>query len=422
MPHEGSTLIAGVSGGVDSMLLLWLLQKKGYKTIAAHVNYGLRGEESDGDEFFVRQYCREQHLIFETIKTEPSAFARGNIQHLAREIRYRFLEELRVKYSASGIVTAHHKDDQVETVLLKFFRGSYRHFPLAMLPQQQFIYRPLLGFSKDEIIALANGFGLKWREDSSNAGDDYFRNVIRNRVVPVLSQWDEHWSERLLNRHARWQMTEKYLIKKLNEQALAFLSDDVQGFHISLSIGEEEEMLLLISHILQTKEASAFSPEEVIKLMRTIPGKYSSAGEWTCFRERESLFFQRRKPGNLSTQFITREDQVVQCGDSQLRISTEAFTGIRKYEATTAALDKSKLTFPLILRPWQEGDAFVPFGMAGKKKISDFLIHEKVERSEKSKVYVLCSGEEICWVVGMRISDAFKLEESTTSVFLLTLV
>lgn len=419
LPPLEEPLVVGLSGGVDSILLIYFLKHSGYQVIGAHVNYHLRGEESDGDETFVRQFCAQHDIPCEVHSAFHQAHDEKNIQQWARTVRYAFFQEVKKKYRSSWILLAHHKNDQLETMLLQFFRGSYGHYPMGMEASREGILRPLLALSKEEIIHTALGLGLMWREDSSNQKNDYFRNALRNEVWPILSRQDEFWEKKVLAKRQEWEQNAAFMDEMAQRVLHEYLVNEHDDLLVKEDILNHPHRLFLMRHLLQQRRLS-LPAEDVLRLFYSIPGKRLEMQGKQVLRERNGLRFTATAKGIAVYELIDKRTTEMHVGEKKLLFSLETSTHIES--GPVVQMDADKLEFPLELRTWREGDTFVPLGMKGRKKISDFLIQEKVEREQKQNVLVLCSGGEICWVVGMRMSELFKIEELTTSVLKIRLL
>lgn len=417
LPEINEPIVVGLSGGVDSVLLAYFLKNKGHHVIAAHVNYNLRGVESVDDEGFVKTFCEKYNIPLEIGSVMHEKSDEKNIQQWARDVRYAFFHEVKEKHKASWICLAHHKDDLLETILFQFLRGSYVYYPTGISVQRDDILRPMLALSKDEIVQMALGLGLKWREDSSNSKNSYYRNMLRNTVIPALNQQDEFWQNKLLARTRHWNENIAFIEDVARREMETFVEKVKSDWLLQLSIGQHPHVLFLIRHFLQNKHIP-LEAEEVLKLINSTPGKFLESGSYTALRERSAIRFTTRHKSKEDMFIVIHSPtSEVKVGKRKLLLKEcDAFEPYKNAESNTAYMDLQKLRFPLILRRWREGDSFVPFGMTGRKKLSDFLIQEKVEQHMKKNVLVLCSGEEICWVVGYRSSELFKITELTTSI------
>jgi tRNA(Ile)-lysidine synthase len=412
-PNDHSVIVVGVSGGKDSMLLLHLLHSASYDIIAAHVNYGLRGEESNGDEKFVREFCEQRDIQLVVERANPDELRKGNLQANARKVRYDFFESIASRFDKAYIAVAHHSNDQVETILMKWLRGSYRFFPLGMKQRTPRIIRPLLEYSAEEVHWFVQGLGLQWREDSSNLKLDYTRNKIRHRVIPALSEATEHFSEEILRQHERWKLYDGYMESRLEQEIRDFVKKENGKTELSFGFIQNDGFdHLRIQYAFQDYGITLGNASEILKLKDAESGKRWVSGAVEIWRQRDGWLAFRPETEERQEWIIGEEMTEV---NAAVKLSLEHRHGKPAIETdrNVALIDADKLKFPLLLRHWKQGDRFQPLGMKGEKLISDFLIQEKIEQKDKEQVLVLESDGQICWVVGLRVADAFKITETT---------
>ena len=412
-PNDHSVIVVGVSGGKDSMLLLHLLHSASYDIIAAHVNYGLRGEESDGDEKFVREFCEQRDIQLVVHRANPDELRKGNLQANARKVRYDFFESIASKFDRAYIAVAHHSNDQLETILMKWLRGSYRFFPIGMKQRSSRIIRPLLEYTAEEVHWFVQGLGLQWRDDSSNLKLDYTRNKIRHRVIPALSEATEHFTEEILRQHERWKLYDGYMESRLELEVKDFVKKENGKTELSFGFIRNDGFdHLRIQYAFQDYGITLGNASEILKLKDAESGKRWVSGAVEIWRQRGGWLAFRpvteEKQEWLITEDITEVNAAVRLILERKEVDPQIETNSK-----VALLDARALTFPLVLRYWKKGDRFQPLGMKGEKLVSDFLIQEKIEQKEKERVLVLESGGRVCWVVGMRISELFKISDTT---------
>lgn len=413
-------VIVAVSGGLDSMTLLTVMHRAGFNVAVAHINYGLRGEESDLDQKLVEEYCAENFIACYIKHADPVEMRKGNLQDNAREFRYRFFDELVQSHNAKYVAVAHHEDDQVETLLFKYIRGSYSFFPRGMKAVQGAVIRPFLHMRKSQIHDIALGYQVPWREDSSNAKSDYSRNKIRNEMIPIVDLMQPGFHEMLLRRNNLNAISEDYINSKLSEEVDSFLNGKEGDILIADGWRRDDGFdILRATYILRYTDFSHQRSEEFLQLMKAPIGKKLESNTWEIFRERESVRIMRRRDHEEIFLDID-EDTVAIDYPKRLRFQKSMYSDDFLKSKFVGVFDFDKLHFPLKLRKWKEGDSFHPLGMKGRKKVSDYLISEKVELSQKRKILVLESEGEIIWVVGMRISEKFKVDEHTTAMWIMT--
>jgi tRNA(Ile)-lysidine synthase len=418
---KNDLVIVAVSGGLDSMTLLTVMHKAGFNIAAAHVNYGLRGEESDLDQKLVEEYCEKLFVACYTTKADPEEMRSGNLQQNAREFRYQFFDELVARHNAKYIAVAHHEDDQVETLLFKFIRGSYSFFPRGMKAIQGAVIRPFLHMRKSQIHDIALGYQVPWREDSSNAKSDYSRNKIRNEMIPIVDLMQPGFHEMLLKRNNLNAISEDYINSMLSMEVDAFLVAKESDIIVSDGWRRADGFdILRAAYILRYTDFTHQRAEEFLHLLDGKIGRKLESQNWEIFRERECTRLVRRRDVAEVFIEISKNTSAIDY-PKRIRIETSAANENFLKSKFVGVFDFDKLEFPLILRKWKEGDNIQPLGMTGRKKVSDILISEKVELSQKRKVLVLESNGEIVWVLGMRISEKYKFTEDTSTMWIMTI-
>ncbi|MDP4206516.1 MAG: tRNA lysidine(34) synthetase TilS, partial [Bacteroidota bacterium] len=388
----------------------------------AHCNFSLRGAESDGDEQFVCRLAAEHHLPLEqiTFGTEGVAKEKGiSIEMAARDLRYEWFNKMARKHSCKWIAVAHHRDDNAETFLLNLIRGSGIKGLTGMKPVSGNLIRPLLFASREEIASYAASNLLVHREDSTNTDTKYLRNKIRHEVLPLLETMNPSFRENL-----------EQTIQSLTDVNAVFTNCS-EGLIQSVisSKGEDTEVDLkklkqingwpaLLFEFLRKYE---FTPSVVNDIVRTIDGNsgvtfYSPAH--VAVRDRERLIICRKTETVPVQEYIIREGQEEITEPLSLQLGIFDAEGYRiPRECSIASFDLDKITFPLVIRKWNKGDVFKPFGMKGFKKISDYFIDQKFSLPEKGRVWLVCSGNEIMWLAGYRTDDRFKITPETKKVF-----
>ncbi|MGH2552587.1 MAG: tRNA lysidine(34) synthetase TilS [Chitinophagaceae bacterium] len=418
-------LLLAVSGGVDSVVLCELCNQAGFEFDIAHCNFQLRGEESDRDELFVKNKGKKYNKEVLIKKFDTENYAKLNklsIQEAARELRYSWFEELAASQQARYLLTAHHGDDNAETLLMNFFRGTGMHGLTAIPDSIKYIRRPLLEFSKDELIGFASENKLEFVEDSSNQSSKYTRNFFRNEIIPAISKIYPQVKENLQDNINRFKE-----IDRLYQLAVSGLKKKIckkKGNEIHIPVKQliAFNNRALIYEIISPYSFHEKQVDEVIKLAGSGSGKYiqSSTGNYRVIRHRHWFIIS-------PVRATDSENIVIESGDKEINFSLGnlyvEITGNIKQQAVNigASLDAREITFPLLLRKWKTGDYFYPLGMKKKKKLSRFFIDQKLSKSEKEKVWVVESGQRIAWVVGYRIDERFKVTDKTKNVLNITL-
>jgi tRNA(Ile)-lysidine synthase len=418
---EEKVLLA-VSGGIDSMVLLHLFSQAGFSFGVAHCNFGLRGEESDADEAFVKKLAKKYKAPVYTEQFETAAFAERekiSIQMAARVLRYEWFGKLLRTEGYAYVATAHHLNDTVETVLLNLTRGTGIAGLHGILPKNGRTIRPMLFVDKETLYDYVVENQLVWREDSSNETNQYGRNLVRNEVVPLLKGLNPNLEETLAHTVERVGAVERVFAARVDALRQAALRTDGEVHYLSLPVlrGEPEPGIEL-GELLKDYHFNYAQALDVAAALDAEPGKRFDSPTHTLVKDRDQLvvtpkpltFFQTGKLEGGQPSF---ENEVLKLAAQTLPVEGYKISTSPK----VAALDLQTLKFPLRIRRWKEGDWFCPLGMTSKKKISDFLIDEKVPLNLKERVWVLLSGDSIAWIIGHRIDNRFKITDKTEQVY-----
>lgn len=415
-------LLIAVSGGVDSMVLTDLFRQLPFQVAIAHCNFNLRGEESAGDEAFVRQYAEANGIELFVTHFDTKAFAEDykmSIQIAARELRYRWFYELAEAGHFDYILTAHHADDTIETFLINLTRGTGPEGLTGIPALNDKIARPLLIFSRDEIEAYANENKLPWREDSSNASDKYLRNKFRHQVIPVLKELNPSFLESFRN-------TISYI-----QQSLTMADDASRIVYRKVVEEQEDQKRINLKELLILPNYSAYLYEwlkpfgftawdDIYGLTEAVSGKQVFSDGFRLLKDRDFLILAPKSNPDINQYFVKEGIEVV---NFPLRLRISEATSITDISNNTIFVDSEKLKFPLILRKWQEGDVFYPLGMHGKsKKVSKFFKDEKLSLIAKENTWLLCSDNEIVWIIGIRQDERFKIEQTTKTILQIALL
>ncbi|MCR5658114.1 MAG: tRNA lysidine(34) synthetase TilS [Bacteroidales bacterium] len=429
---EGDKLILALSGGIDSMVLADLLLKAKVQFVAAHCNFHLRGEESDGDDWFVREFA-EKHGIQCFVKhfeTEKYATENGvSIEMAARDLRYAWFEELRQNLGYDKIAVAHHADDQAETFFINLLRGAGLRGLKGMQPQNGVIIRPLLWASREQIRQYAVENQITWREDHTNAESVYLRNKIRNQLLPAFDELQPEARQGLYKSMEHLAL-ENGLYRELLHEKLDQIIEhngEIQSIPHS-ALTSSNTSYFRIPHsafqlLFEWLRNYGFNTDQchfIFEAMETgVGNKYCSPTHQLVIGRNEL---------QLSEIKSVEDDEIpIEIGEEE--ITSPIHLQFSKLEKTAdfvidkspgvAQLDFDKLRFPLTLRHWRHGDRFHPLGMKGSKLLSDFFVDQKFTEWQKQNVWLLVSADgDIIWVVGCRIDDRFKVMDSTRTIFL----
>lgn len=404
------------------MVMLDLFRQAGFNIGVAHCNFQLRGEESLGDEALVKQVCSEHHIPFHLQRFDTKAYCEErnvSVQMAARELRYRYFEELMREHGYQYVATAHHRNDSLETIFLNLVRGTGIDGLAGIAVQNQHVIRPMLFATRPMITAYASAHRLHWREDSSNLSDHYQRNLLRNQVVPLLKQMNPDLEEGFEDTAERIQGARSLMLialEQFRQKAVAVQGDEIR-IRIDQLMGYPHPAVLLWEII----KGFGFRYERCKKIVQEHqPGKLFLSETHRLIVDRAQLIVSRRRePLSFLVSIQQGQDRAVY-GDMTLQIRevTSADFTLSK-DQHLAQLDAGKVKFPLWWRPWKNGDHFYPLGMEHTKKLSDFLVNAKVPLHEKENITVLESAGDIIWIVGHRIDDRFKVRADTQRVLVI---
>ena len=426
-----SFLLLTVSGGIDSVVLADLCHRAGIRFGVAHVNFGLRGSESDADEAFVRQLASTYGVPFHYthFKTKEVAGEEGiSVQMAARQLRYPWFEAVADEFGYDFVATAHHQNDVLETVLLNLVRGTGLAGLRGIPVRQGRIIRPLWFATRPQIYAYLQEQGLRWREDSSNIDDKYLRNHLRHKVIPNLEVMNPNFWGTFQRTIERIRATETLLNTELSRswEAVADLSVPNQILISPTALLAMPEPAFRLAEWLRPY---GFTSEQVWSMMKGLdqpPGQVYRSASHAVWHERLGLLLKPLwAPSAVYVQWPGWPAGEVDVG-GQLRLRFRLFDKPDDYHPSNdkqiACFDADTLAFPLIIRTWQLGDRFQPLGLRGRKLVSDLLNDSKVPTSERQQVCVLLAGEGIAWVVGYRIGHPYRIQSQTKQVLEVTLV
>ncbi len=424
--HPKDTLLLAVSGGVDSVVLCELCKKTGFDFAMAHCNFQLRGADSERDEKFVQQLAAKYAVPFYVKKFDTAAISKAektSIEETARHLRYAWFEELRAANNYSFIATAHHANDNIETLLMNFFRGTGIKGLHGILPRQNKIVRPLLFAKKEALLAFAVENSLAFEQDHTNAQNDFTRNYFRNDLIPSIKKVFPAAEENLLNNIARLGEAEQ-----LYEQALAvhkakLLEPKGNEVHIPvLKLQQAKPLHTILFEIIRQYGFTANQTADAAALLQSDSGKYVQSPTHRIIRNRKWLIISSNKSADAANILIEENNDTIIYEGGVLQLKHLAELSTVNHQLSTAQLDAASIQFPLLLRKWKQGDYFYPLGMQKKKKLSRFFIDQKISIADKEKIWVIESNKKILWVIGMRIDDRFKITPSTKNILQLNLV
>ena len=400
-------VLVAFSGGPDSVALLRCLLSLGYRCECAHCNFHLRGAESDRDEQFVRSLCHSLQVPLHVIHFDTQAYSAQqhvSIEMAARELRYSWFEKLRQEVGAQVIAVAHHRDDSVETFLLNLIRGTGIQGLKGIAPVNGAIVRPMLQVGREEILSYLESLGQEAVTDSTNLEDEYTRNKIRLHLLPFLQTMNPSIAGSLAETADR--LREVAMVYERDRAAtlekLVQRGDD-SSFSVPMEgVLNDVSPMSLLHELLYPLGFNASQLKDIYRSLHHQSGRVFRSDEWEVLRDRTSLYVQRISE--------TAQPQL----ETTIYDKTPDFHW--PTDSSVACLDADRVSLPLTVRRWQPGDKFVPLGMKGRKRVSDYLTNRKFSLFQKERLFVACSGEEIVWLIGERMDHRFRVTDQTERI------
>ncbi|PZR28484.1 MAG: tRNA lysidine(34) synthetase TilS [Citrobacter freundii] len=414
-------LLLAVSGGLDSAVLCALCYECGFDFEIAHCNFQLRGEESERDEAFVKKLGTKYQVKVWLKRFDTNAYMKANkysVQEAARELRYTWFNELLndKETRLDVLLTAHHGDDAVETSLMNYFKGTGISGLRGILPKQGNLLRPLLFAGRKELLDFALNQSLEWVEDSSNKSDKYTRNFFRHQVIPLVEQKFPEAAKNARQNLIRFRETEQLYQQALDMHKKKLLVRKGSEVHIAvLKLQQVVPFQTVLYEIIREYGFSPAQTSEVAALMDSGSGRYVQSSSHRIIRNRAWLIITPAKAETPSLVVIDKPGTYDFPG-GKLDLRVTEVPNDHQANNNIALTDASSISFPLILRPWKNGDYFYPLGMQKKKKLARFFIDQKMSATEKENAWVLEMDKKIIWVVGRRIDDRFKVRPSSERV------
>ena len=410
-------LILGISGGADSVCLMHILLALNYSFELAHCNFNLRAEESDADEVFVKELAKKYQLEIHIKQFDTLEYASKNkisTQMAARDLRYAWFDDLLNKTNSKYIAIAHHENDDVETFFINLVRGSGLTGLLGIKEKNNAVVRPLLSVSRLDIEQYLNEKGLLFREDSSNASLKYLRNKIRHELMPLLTEMNPSIQDTIKGEIKILEGVSQIYTTK-TEEIRKELMQEKNGI-VKFKISDLLALNSLQNYLYELLNPYGFvTIDAIAKTLQGQSGKQFFSATHQLVVDRKYILISPVKIENEV--FVITEKTVDLLIPLSLKFKITADKNI-VLDSAIAKLDFEKLKFPLTLRKWQEGDKFMPLGMKKFKKLSDFFIDNKFSILDKQEQWLLCSGDDIVWVVGCRIDERYKLETDTKKVYI----
>ncbi len=414
-------ILAAVSGGMDSVLMVHLLRSAGFNFGLAHCNFQLRGDESLRDQEFCHNLAQQLRVPFHTTTFDTVHCAvdeKISIQMAARELRYRWFEQVRQQSGYTVIALAHHQNDAIETILLNLTRGTGIAGLHGILPKNGSLVRPLLFLNREEIQRLVDENSLGYVEDSSNASNKYARNKLRLEVIPGLKELNPALEQTFAKNLEHFRGLETLLelqIAALKKELFVF-SDG--GIEIPIAgLKKLEPKRLLMYGLLQEFGVNETVVDDLAASLDKHPGRVFETPGYTLVLDRQKLIITPTRQTNMQEIHISENQHEVDYASWKLAVLHDDSPLIVKNNPMAVSVDAALLEYPLTLRPWQDGDRFYPLGMKGSKKLSDFFTTEKVPLPRKKEIPLLINGNgDIIWVGGYRPDERYKVSDKTKKV------
>jgi len=416
-------ILLAVSGGVDSMVMLHLLREAGFSVGVVHCNFQLRGEESTADEVLVKASCQQSGVPFFVKRFDTAAYATANgisVQMAARDQRYAYFDNLLESEGYDHVATAHHNNDVVESILLNLVRGTGIDGFRGISAKKGRIIRPLLFANRKTILAYALRHQIGWREDASNASDDYQRNFLRHHVIPRLEELNPAFEDGFRDTHERLLGAREFMLEFLAKfrTAAVDVRDNNSTFVEIAKVRASKSPAVLLWELIKDV---GFNFDQCRKIVADHqPGKLFNSPSHQLLVDRIHYIIERKQVSDFASVSIDEGQRWV--GRPPFMLATREIEH-RDFQlekdSTIAQLDADRLRFPLVWRRWQAGDYFIPLGMQQEKKLSDFLIDLKIPFNSKADITVLESDGDIAWVVGYRIGERFKVVADTRRILVI---
>ena len=416
--RETDRILVAVSGGVDSTVMLDLFIKNGFSTGLAHCNFGLRNDESDSDEQFVKSLAEERNVPFfiEYFETERMASERRiSIQMAARELRYDWFEEIRDAEGYNYISIGHNFNDSVETMVFNLIKGTGLKGLTGISAKTGNVIRPLLFASREEIEAYASENGLEYRTDSSNSSLKYHRNYIRHKVLPEFKQINPGFDITIKSTLDRLAGIQQFVTAWLESDKSSYLQEDGKDIYLKKEFFSKIGEPAILYEIIGTYGFNYDQCESIYEGINHAIGNVFYSEEFTLNIDRDHLIISPKEHTEECYE-ISEKDKLLITDRFNLTFQILETEPVLVPDGHIAYLDMDKLDYPLVLRNWKKGDWFIPLGMKGKKKLSDFMIDKKIPLNLKKRILVLLSKGSIVWVAGQRIDDRFKISSKTKRI------
>ena len=420
----GDRILLAVSGGIDSMVMTHLFLQTGNKLGIAHCNFSLRGEESDLDEEMVSKYAAEHNIEMFSTRFETKAYARENglsVQMAARELRYRWFEQIRKDHGYDSIAIAHNLNDNIETMMINLIRGTGVPGLTGMKPDVNNIIRPMLFATRQEIIYYCNRNSINYREDLSNADTKYLRNKIRHLIIPMLKEINPSVESTLNETAERFTGINEIVNDYINDlrEKVSDITDEYIAFNISLLKPYIHKKVILFE-LFRPYGINDVPLTDLIHLIEGKTGGRLFTGTHRIVKNRKELLVQSTRHEKDGIRLILSFSHFERIPEIE-NVKSVRITGKFKIpdSQSIACIDPDKLSFPLVVRKWNTGDYFYPLGMNHRKKLSDYFIDRKYSIFDKENALILESEGKIVCILGDRIDNRFRITDSSKNALII---
>jgi tRNA(Ile)-lysidine synthase len=416
--------LLAVSGGADSMVMADLFLKSHIPFAVAHCNYGLRGEASDLDEQLVHDWCKANNITFHSTKFDTKQKAqewKKGVQETARILRYEWFEQIRSGHGYAKIATAHHANDNIETLLINLFKGTGISGLHGILPVSGYLIRPMLFAAKEAVTSYAHENKVPYRDDASNATDDYLRNSVRHNLVPVIKDLFPNAVMNVNESISRFAEVETLYRKAIEQERKKLVEQRGQDHYIPVrKLRHHEPVATILYELLVPFGFTSAQLPHVLDLLTAESGRYISSASHRVIRNRDFLIITTLPAETADLIIVDAAPCIINTGKYNFSFSIHDKPKAIPSNKDEAYIDLDTIQFPLILRKWRIGDHFYPLGMnMKKKKVSRLLVDEKIPLHEKEDIRILECNKRIAWVSGIRIDERFKLKDRTTKVLVI---
>lgn len=422
-------ILLGVSGGIDSMVMFDILYRLKYDISIAHCNFSLRGEDSIKDMELVERVAKSRGVTIHKIifDTEKQMLLRGlSLQQTARELRYEWFQSLVEDYGFNRVAIAHNQDDNIETFFINMVRGTGIRGLLGIPVTNKHIVRPLMSLSRNDIIKYAKQYEVEYRDDKSNATTKYLRNKIRHEIVPRFRECSDNFDMTMIENMNKLSDSVGFIDSMIEQISLKSIYTYDEHIDIDLDlIGSYTYANYILFEMLRKWDFSFDTAQTILKsYSQNFSGKWFYSKSYKALLNRNMLSVYIIDFEIVSNELMfSKTSNKVTFNDREFILEIKSINDIYsiKTDGNCAVLDFDKLNETLLIRYWKSGDEFIPFGMKGRKKLSDFFVDNKLSLVQKDYTPIIFSGDNVVWVAGMRIDDRFKVDKATKNVLCLRL-